>query len=512
MLKEGVEKIIYSKSRTFLWFCFSFIGGVGLASYLEWRGSGNFYLGLSLLIISLLTVYFYTSLSARFYFLLLLFFTFGIFRFTLSQPVINENHLAYYNNQKMTFVGRVVEEPEYKLKDNVYILEATEIPKWGKPISGRVLVRAAIYPEYQYGDVLSVHCKLQSPESNEGEFNYANYLARQSIYTLCYFPQIEKIGDHPGNIFKKVIFSWKKILADKVNDLWPEPEASLMAGLLYGARSGFTPELSDNFSKVGLTHIVAVSGYNISIVATFLMVLFISVGLYRRQAFWFAVIGIIFFVIFTGASASVVRAGIMGIMVLLANQLGRLSRIGNVLVFTAALMLFFNPWILLWDAGFQLSFLATIGLVYIGPILKEKIFNKQIFFKSSKRAWFNAIAEIFVSTLSAIIATLPLILFQFGRLSLVAPLVNILVLWLIPWLMLFGFVALVLGFIFYPVGQLVAWVAGLGLNYIVSLTEYLGGKNWSAIPIQINLTLLILSYLLIIYFVTRFHKNKNPTP
>src|SRR3989344_2327583 len=315
MLKEGVEKIIYSKSRTFLWFCFSFIGGVGLASYLEWRGSGNFYLGLSLLIISLLTVYFYTSLSARFYFLLLLFFTFGIFRFTLSQPVINENHLAYYNNQKMTFVGRVVEEPEYKLKDNVYILEATEIPKWGKPISGRVLVRAAIYPEYQYGDVLSVHCKLQSPESNEGEFNYANYLARQSIYTLCYFPQIEKIGDHPGNIFKKVIFSWKKILADKVNDLWPEPEASLMAGLLYGARSGFTPELSDNFSKVGLTHIVAVSGYNISIVATFLMVLFISVGLYRRQAFWFAVIGIIFFVIFTGASASVVRAGIMGIMV-----------------------------------------------------------------------------------------------------------------------------------------------------------------------------------------------------
>ena len=83
---------------------------------------------------------------------------------------------------------------------------------------------------------------------------------------------------------------------------------------------------------------------------------------------------------------------------------------------------------------------------------------------------------------------------------------------LIAWVRLFGFVALVLGFIFYPVGQLVAWVAGLGLNYIVSLTEYLGGKNWSAIPIQINLTLLILSYLLIIYFVTRFHKNKNPTP
>ena len=129
-----------------------------------------------------------------------------------------------------------------------------------------------------------------------------------------------------------------------------------MAGLLYGERSGLPLELADNFSRTGVSHIIAVSGYNISIVALALMSLFINLGLARPRAFWLVVAGIILFVIFTGAGASVVRAGIMGLIVLLAGQLGRLSRIGNVLIFTAALMLLFNPYVLIWDAGFQLSF------------------------------------------------------------------------------------------------------------------------------------------------------------
>ncbi len=509
MLKEGVVKISNSKSRTFLLFCFSFIFGIAIASGVNVGRQYLFYAGLICIIFALLTIYYFHSPKYRLYAFALLLVSLGIFRFIFSQPNISENHIAYYNNQKLSLVGKIVEEPEYKLTDSVYVVEAVEISKWKKVVQGRILVRAAIHPEYQYGDVINLYCKLQEPENSE-EFNYANYLARQKIYSLCYYPQIDKIKGGEGNVLKSAILTWKRSLGNKVNDLWPEPESSLMAGLLYGARSGFTKELSDSFSKVGITHIVAVSGYNISIVATFLMTLFIAIGLYRRQAFWFAVIGIILFVIFTGASASVVRAGVMGVLVLLANQLGRLSRIGNVLVFTAALMLLFNPWILLWDAGFQLSFLATIGLVYIGPILQEKIINKKVFSKISSHTWFRTISEIFISTLAAIISTLPLILFQFGRLSIVAPIANILVLWLIPWLMMLGFVSVVLSYLYFPLGQLIAWIAGIGLKYIVFITEYFGSKNWSAVPIQINLTILIFSYTILTYYVIRFHKNKNP--
>ncbi len=507
-MKEGINNIIYSKSRTFLWFCFSFILGIALSSGIYLDREYLFFLTLILLVAVLLVIYNFHSLKYRFFALTLLFVTLGVIRFVLSQPVITDKHIAYYNEQKLSLVGKVVEEPEFKLEDSVYIVEAQDIPKWKKAAKGRIMVRASIYPEYQYGDVISIYCKLQKPKNSE-EFNYANYLARQKIFSLCYYPEISKTKSGEGNVLKSVIFSWKSSLNNKVNELWPEPESSLMAGLLYGARSGFTKELSDNFSKVGITHIVAVSGYNISIVATFLMSLFIAIGLYRRQAFWFAVLGIILFVIFTGASASVVRAGIMGILVLLANQLGRLSRIGNVLVFTAAVMLLFNPWILLWDAGFQLSFLATLGLVYISPILQEKILKKKIFSKFSSHSWFAALSEILISTLSAIISTLPLILFQFGRLSLIAPIANILVLWLIPWLMLLGFVSVILSFVFFPLGQLIAWIAGIGLRYIIFITEYFGNKNWAAMPIQINLTILIFSYTVLIYYVIQFHKDKN---
>src|SRR3989339_569191 len=182
----------------------------------------------------------------------------------------------------------------------------------------------------------------------------------------------------------KNFFIFKQSIQARVDSLWVEPESSLMAGLLYGARSGFSAQVNNDFSRAGITHIVAISGYNISVVSKILMSLLLLIGLNRRRAFWFAIFGIILFVIFTGASASVVRAGVMGVIVLLASQMGRLSRIGNILVFTAAVMLLFNPFVLVWDAGFQLSFLSTMGLVYLAPILIQylSVDDKKIILKS----------------------------------------------------------------------------------------------------------------------------------
>ena len=217
-----------------------------------------------------------------------------------------------------------------------------------------------------------------------------------------------------------------------------------MAGLLYGYRGGLG-DLQEAFNKTGVSHIVAISGYNITIIAELLMAMFSS--FIRRQiAFWFVSAGIISFVIMVGASPSVVRAGIMGILVLVARHIGRVSRPTNLLVFAAAVMTLHNPFVLLWDAGFQLSFAATIGILYVAPLFD--------------RRW-----ELVSSTLSAIVITLPLALYHFGRFSLIAPVTNLLILWTIPILMALGAIAIIASLLFFPFGQLVAWFGSGSLCY-----------------------------------------------
>ena len=252
-------------------------------------------------------------------------------------------------------------------------------------------------------------------------------MAKDGIWSLCVAPKVMSAAAPVNGWIKiaKQIYNLKTFFQNQINSLWPEPQSSLMAGLLYGARTGLPPDLTENFNRTGLSHIVAISGFNISIIATYLMFALIYAGLYRQRAFWAVTGGIVFFVIFTGASASVVRAGIMGIVVLMARQLGRLTRPGNVLVFTAAAMAAVNPYVLVWDAGFQLSFAAAMGLIYLSPVLEKILSTRHKIFS-------HLLQAIIIPTLSAIIATLPLTLWQFGRFSAVAPITNLLVLWTIP--------------------------------------------------------------------------------
>jgi competence protein ComEC len=333
--------------------------------------------------------------------------------------------------------------------------------------------------------------------SQKGKFRYDTYLARQDIWSVCQNPSVTREAGRSGNFLLHVILEFKLRVNEQLAKLWNEPQASFMAGLLYGSRSSLPQSLTDNFSRTGVSHIIAVSGFNITIIGTVLGTLFVALGISRKKAFWW-ILGIIFlFVLFSGASSSVVRAGIMGSLVLVARRLGRMSRIGNVLIGTAALMTLLNPYVLVWDVGFQLSFLATIGLVYISPLF-EKIVPTV---KSPD--WLIGLSETLLATLSAIIATLPLILFQFGRLSIVAPLVNVLVLWAVPWLMLLGFLALLLSCLYFPLGQGVAWLAAVGLKYVILVVSFFGSKSWAALDIQLPWWGMGVLYLGLIVVVAR---------
>ena len=472
-----LEGIINSKSKTFLAFCFCFIAGVALASLLELK-TGLLYLYLSLFILITLLIIFWKNKIIMFSLICILFFVFGAVRYLLVFP-LSLNHIPNYTGKEMELTGYVSREPDTRLDGVRYVVNARDI--------GRIYFKYNLYPRFQYGDVLQLNCKLGKPEASD-DFRYDMYMAKEGIFALCQSPWVEKIGEYDGFFVYSAILWMKNKAADKINLLWHEPMASLMAGLLYGYRSGLG-ELSNDFNRTGITHIIAISGYNISIVAMILVTSLSFLLIPRKKAFWLVCGGILLFVIFAGASASVVRAGIMGMLVLLAKQLGRLSRVDNVLALSAVLMLLQNPLVLRWDAGFQLSFAATLGLVYLSPKIQHWF---------SRLPEFYGLREVFVSTMAAIIATLPLILFNFGRLSIVAPIVNVLILWLIPFLMLFGFLAVILSFIFYPAGQVAAWIALVGLNYIIHLAVWFSSLKWAAIDFSINWIIMVLLYSLII--------------
>jgi len=424
---------------------------------------------------------------------------FGILRYQIAFP-LSSHDVSRYNGREMELVGYVSAEPDVRMDGVRYIVAVNKQVTISNTqnLSGRVYVKSGLYPRYSYGDKLQLVCQLEAPEPVE-DFAYDKYLARYGVFSICSGAKIDKIGTGGGNALFRGILGLKEVVAERINTLWHEPYASFMAGLLYGYRGGLG-QLNELFSRTGVTHIVAISGYNITLIATLLITFCISLAIPRKKAFWIVVFGIIVFLIFAGLSASVVRAGIMGILVLIAKQMGRMSRIGNVLVLTAVIMTLQNPFVLIYDAGFQLSFLSTVGLVYLAPNIES---------------WFSRVPKVLglqesvVATLSATMITLPLILFQFGRLSLVSLPVNMIILWIIPFIMMLGFFAVVVSMLFLPLAHILSWIAWGGMMYIVGIVRWFADLSFAAVDMRVPIWGMVVMYIMLTWFVLR---KKSSTP
>jgi len=220
------------------------------------------------------------------------------------------------------------------------------------------------------------------------------------------------------------------------------------------------------------------------------MYLLIGLGLWRGQAFYFALGILILFIIMVGAPASAIRAGIMGGILLLAHKLGRLSDSGRIVVFAATVMLIFNPLLLRYDVGFQLSFLAVLGIIYLKPIF-DSWFKKR-----------NNLLQIITMTLAAQIATLPILVFNFGRISFISPLANVLIVPVLPFVM--G-----LGLAFNIFGKILVWPMYIGLTYIVRLTDLLSEIPFAAKEINIGWFWLIAYYIVLIIGLCLYKRKQK---
>lgn len=408
----------------------------------------------------------------------------------------------YANGNTVEITGIIAEEPDKRSDSIRYTIQTSEIilkNNSKRKVAGRVLISdSKRWPVYAYGDAIKVKGVLEKPGIIE-DFHYEHYLSRYNIYATMNRAMITPLYSNSGNALFAFLYSLKAAFEDRIATLYGEPHASLLMGLLTGSRRGIPEDLQNDFQITGLTHLVAISGYNITMVITVLSLLLFWLPL--RWRFLPSVLLISCFTLFTGASASVVRAAVMGILGLLAVQTSRLPLPRLTVMWTAFFMLMWNPKQLWYDAGFQLSFLSLLGLMEISPLLENVIkFLPQKF----------GIRESMQLTLSAQIATLPLILFQFGRLSLIAPLSNLLVPPAVPYAMLFGLFSVLLSTISNLLGRMVAIPAFLCLTWITTITHLLACLPLASFAVPgVSAFMMAGAYAGLVAWRVRSHKQEH---
>jgi competence protein ComEC len=423
--------------------------------------------------------------------LAVLFLALGIWR-TNSSLDSAKNNLADSKLGPAEFPASVIKEPETDEKYQKVVVEDSD--------KNKILINADIYPSYTYGDELKVKCILEQPKNYaDSNFDYQMYLAKDGIYRICNKLQITAVAKNRGNGFYSAVLAVKNKFEEKISAIFPDPEGAYLKGLILGGGKRMTADLNDAFSKTGTTHTVAVSGYNVTIVAAFLMWFGIALGLWRQQVFSFALIGIVLFVLMTGAPSSAVRAGIMGGLVIWAMKEGRLANSQNAILFAAMAMLAINPLLLRYDAGFQLSFLATLGIVYVYPFFEKNFFAGEQ----------NILKETILMTLAAQVFVLPVILANFEKLSVISPLANLLILPAIPFIMGMGFAAGMAGFIFVPLGKLIGFVPYILLKAELAVVQWFANIPWSSLEIKNFGWKHILVYYLILISVLYYFKRKE---
>jgi competence protein ComEC len=356
--------------------------------------------------------------------------------------------------QASRFTGTVCAEPSLGIRNTVLIMDRVLVYPTGQAVSGRVRLLSSFPGEIRYGDRLSWECRPQ-PAVVDGAT--AASLLLQDIAWQCFLRQPSRLIAAGEVSAASLLFSFKSRIRHIVGVLLPEPESSFLLGLLIGERRGIPDGMVEDFRRTGTSHILAVSGYNVSRLVDIFFILFACAAVRRRQAAGLVAMTILGFVAVVGGGASVVRAAVMGCTSLLAVGLGRRYSGLGALVAAAAIMLAANPLILRHDVGFQLSFAAVCGIHALGkPLASRLVFIPETL----------GLRQTMGETLAATIMTMPIILQAFGRLPLIGPLVNLLVLPLVPWAMLLGALAVLLGSLQTAVGLPMAFLAGLILRLI----------------------------------------------
>ena len=479
------------KDKAIYAICFGFILGIFVSSFLYINLYTNIFIATLAGVAFFISNFVYKSkwgiISAIFFVSISL----GVLRFNIAlsgENLIFEDRIGDY----VSISGVVMDSPaigDKNQKLNIQIKEGGEMTE--------IIVTTNLNEEYKYGDELYIRGTIEKPENFETEqgkvFDYINYLRKDGIHYVIRYPEVEILSRGNGNLIKRVLFSIKDSFLEKLNRSIATRESLLMGGLILGEKSEFDEETREDFIRTGTIHIVALSGYNVTIVAWWFMKVFsflpfaVSIGA--------GILSIILFVVMTGGASTAVRAGIMAILILVARKISRTYDVSRALIATAVVMLLFNPFILVFDVSFQLSFIATIAVIYLTPRV-ERYFR-----------WVTprfGLRDVVSVTFSAYIFVLPFILYKMGNLSLVALPANILILPFIPLTMMFGFITGFLGLISYTLSIPFGIISYVFLHYELGVIEVFSSLPFASIILpNFPLLLTLIIYIFLIYKLFR---------
>lgn len=408
-----------------------------------------------------------------------------------ENSIQSQTHTATGSDEVLK--GVVIREPERREKTtHVYIQTHGDI----------ILAYVDRYVTVAYGDRVAVVGQVQQPEAFTTDlgrtFDYAGYLAAKGVSSVLYYPTltVQEVGK--GNIFFEKIYQVKDAFRQKIQQSIVAPQSALGEGLLLGVNGVLGEQWEEVFRKVGIIHIVVLSGYNIMLVIVFVQYVLSYVLPYKaRLVFGFG--AIVAFAILVGLSATVVRASVMASILLLLQFSGSTYNVLRGLFLAGVLMLLWNPLLLIYDPGFQLSFLATLGLIVLAPYIEKWVrFVPTVL----------GVREFLVATLATQLFVLPFLLYQIGEFSVVAVLVNVLVLPMVPVAMLLTFFTGLAGFISPVAAVLFGALAQVSLTYILRIAQLFAEVPYAAFVVPpFSFWLVLLGYVLIGYWVYRLDKR-----
>lgn len=348
---------------------------------------------------------------------------------------------VYTDGQEIVLRSALHEEPELSNKGQKFSVKDS--------FNQRIYVTAVAFPRLHYGQVIMLHGALNERELEDGRVLFSMYQ-----------PEITVITASEG-----MIAGWANGLREHSKLLFegilPPVPASLLMGIVFGAKEHFPDSFFDALQVTGVLHVIAASGMNVTFVSAGLL-FGLSHFMRRQFALIAGCLGIVFYLFLVGFEPSIVRASLMALLAFGASVLGRQHIAAYALVVSAYVMLVYQPGFL-FDLGFQLSFTATLGILFVKPLFP---FHQNFF------------TESIATTLAAQIGTLPLLLGVFGQVGVLSLLVNALVLWIVPIVMLLGSVAVIIGLFFEPVAQLLLLLSLPFLGYFENIVTFFGNSNW----------------------------------
>lgn len=380
--------------------------------------------------------------------------------------------------------------------------EAQKIYVATDDLPGKVYIKVGLHPEYTYGQEVQVHCTLRKPEPFD-TFAFDKYLARYGVLSICQQAQVRVTGAEHGNAVYRALYTVRNWFQVEIRRLWPEPVSSLILGVVLGIQDDIPDDIVEQFRATGTIHILVVSGMHVMIIAQLLSKI-LERWLRPRAQFAVIAIALFGFCVIIGLAASVVRASLMGLLPILARAVQRRPVMHYSLAITAVGMVAWNPYILLHDMGFQLSFLATLGLIYLQPLC-------------ARLCWWVperfTLRETLSTTMAATLFTTPLTMSTFGMFSTFSLLANVIVVPISNLMLFVGFGCVMLAQVSVSLAGVVGYLLWVVVSGMLWVIQWMSAQPYALLEnVTVPNWLPVVAYLIIVaYVLWNTQSNRSST-